>query len=264
MRIALLLIFFLSSGFCKKPDKDYRITFSDSGKGGLFFAQDVKRIIGSDLEALSIRYGYNFIFEHIPDIKNFPYSTKPKEDLQKVVYDLITYQSNRPNTKLSILACNTASSVVEKEFPRFMKMDDLTRNSITDEGIFLVTGTSTTVNSQMYLKGNVLTLALDNWAKAIENNVPDKELEKMVNKDLTNFQRRSGVYFYRIKKVGLFCTHFAKVKPYVEKFFGKEVEVITQGAIFAPVIIKFIRDDLRKHKIGNYCRTKTKLISQKK
>lgn len=264
MRIALLLIFFLASSFCKKPDKEYRITFSDSGKGGLFFAQEVKSMIGKDLEKLSANYGFRFVFEHISDTKNFPYSTRPKDELQKIVYDLISYQSSRPNNRLSILACNTASSVVEKEFPRFMKLDDETKKVIEGENFFLVTGTSTTVNSAMYLAGNVLTFAADNWAKAIENNVSEAELEKIVVRDLTHLQKSLGIYFLEIKKVGLFCTHFIKVKPYVQKFFGSHVEVITQGALLSPSILQHVQKDLSRMSKDKYCPTKVRIISIKK
>jgi len=81
------------------------IVFIDSGIGGLPYLEWIKKRLPEES------------FVYIADNKNFPYGTKTKESLKKIMYDLMAELCSLYNPKAAVIACNTAS-VISLEYLR--------------------------------------------------------------------------------------------------------------------------------------------------
>ena len=102
-------------------DKEYRISFGDSGVGGLIFSLDVLQELETKLKDLESKYEIKFIFHHVGDSKNAPYGSKTPDQIKDLTKNFMDYTANLPNTRTPVIACNTASTVYDADMEALFK-----------------------------------------------------------------------------------------------------------------------------------------------
>ncbi len=265
-------------------DKEYRISFGDSGAGGLIFALDLLQELESKLKALESEYEVKFIFQHVGDSKNSPYGIKSSDEIRNLTKNLINYMANLSNTKTLVVACNTALTTYDSNMDKFFKKKYPNLNIITmidessEEIVNLATANSNdknnihiallatlaTIKSDVYqskikemVKSNNQNLKLytyspQQWVKNIENGADIKVIEEVIANDMEIFKNQMGKDFTKIEVVGLFCTHYPFYKNEIKNFFIKNgnqnVKILTQGNIFSDKIYRDIKANIYNYK----------------
>jgi glutamate racemase len=272
------------AGFTSK-DPVYRISFDDSGVGGLIFALDVLDEIEPKLKDLESKYTVRFIVQHVGDSKNAPYGSKTPAEIKKLTLNLISYTAELPFTKSLILACNTASTVYDKEMeayfkPRFpslniIAMINKSSNEIADmaeklapdkKNLYIALfATPATIKSKSYQaqitnivkskneKIKIYAYSPQTWVSNIEKGVDKKQAESDVLNDLKIFKVQMGDDFRKVSVAGLFCTHYPIYRNEIKTFFNengnKKIEVLTQGQIFSDDIFSDIVRNIQKDSV---------------
>ena len=263
----------------------YNISFNDSGVGGLIFADDIYDELISDLYYFESKYYIKFNLYHIGDVINAPYGVKQISQIRDLTYGLINYAAKKLNSKIAVIACNSASVVFDNEYKEYinqsfpeasvMPIIKKSAKKLYDEGKIIINNygqkeihlgilaTKATIESSSYEKQlrdihksknpNIKLYTYfyypDKWVENIENNsLTNKNIED-VNKDLLDMFKK----FPNAKKIsalGLFCTHFPFLQKEILNFFIKEtgnnVKIINQGLLFATNIKQQIIKDLDK------------------
>lgn len=253
--------------------KNYSTTvaFIDSGIGGLVFAIDsikkMNEICKNSNANNQANHTLNFV--HIGDTKNVPYGLKTPSQLVGFVEDLLE-KCKKLDAKIVVIACNTASTVLDKAFLNkyrkrglqiiliIKKSAEVLYNStpvIDNEKRILVLGTKQTISSNKYFEA-LLNLHNPNnsklfihqyspsrWEQEIENGINRNKIQDMVDEDFAKIHQEIGDDFTKIASVGLFCTHY----PYFTKEIhanlsfhaniGSNITLIPQGDIFAQEIL---------------------------
>lgn len=201
----------------------------DSGVGGLSIWQEIVKLLPRE----------NIIY--LADQKNFPYGVKNSRILNKIVSKNIEFLASY-NTKLVVLACNTATvytiNNLRKKYklpivgtvPVIKKAVEMSKNSRI--GVISTLATS----RSRYQKNLIRTFAPNT---KVYTQVLDQVISYAENLRLSSNQilpvLKKNLSFLKEKKVdvlALGCTHYAFIKPHLEKFFGKEVLVLdSAGAI---------------------------------
>jgi len=257
-------------------DKEYRISFGDSGVGGLIFSLDVLQELETKLKDLESKYEIKFIFHHVGDSKNAPYGSKTPDQIKDLTKSFTDYMANLPNTRTPVIACNTASTVYDADMDALFKkkypnlsvitmiddsskaiIDSATSNVKNKRDVYIaLLATPATIKSGSYQtqiknitdsnKQNLRlhTYSPEKWVKNIEGGVDKKMAESDVANDLEIFKNQIGKDFKKIKVAGLFCTHYPFYKNEIKDFFTKNgnenVKILTQGNIFSDKIYKDI------------------------
>ena len=242
-----------------------KIAFIDSGVGGLIFAiESIKNLAKNyDISNLSAI--------HIGDTANMPYGLKTQDELLVLITNLIE-KAISFDAKIVIIACNTACTAIDDEFIENYKkkginvIEIITESSkkilhstelVENQKNIAILGTKRTVDSEIY-KNALLELHNDSdkelniyqyspveWEYEIENNIPKKLIQQAVNNHLDKFRNQIGdVNFKKINNIGLFCTHYPYFAKEISEYFqinGMQVELISQGEIFAEIIQKEIK-----------------------
>lgn len=256
-----------------KSDKEYRVTFGDSGVGGLIFALDVTQELEKKLKNLEKEYAVKFIFNHFGDSENAPYGNKDPKEVRKLTQRFVSYQLSLPNVKTAVIACNTASTVFDDKMQEFFKkqypdiniiamINDSSSaliNSATNNKIAII-ATPVTVASKAYqskihdLDKNkeIYSYAPQKWVKNIESGEKKEIAQAELEKDLKIFRDEVGKSFKDISAIGLFCTHYPLYKKQIKEFFkesgNKNITVLTQGHIFSQKIYDDILRNLKDEK----------------
>lgn len=97
-----------------RPDREYVITACDSGAGGAFAMLEALRYCKPFLDDVHNNYAVKFVFNHYGDTENAPYGDKNPEVVTKLSSDLITKGANLFDSRLIVIACNSASAVYNK------------------------------------------------------------------------------------------------------------------------------------------------------
>jgi glutamate racemase len=270
-----------------KSDSEYRITFGDSGVGGLIFALDVADELQKKLKKLETEYKVKFVFDHLGDSKNAPYGSKNPEEIRELTEKFLSYQLDLPNTKTSVVACNTASTVVDEKMTTKLKenhsdiavitmIEDSSRallevaNDNKPKDYIAILATPATIKSQSYQneikkldktgKFKLYSYSPQNWVKNVETGAKKEVADAELERDLEIFKNQIGENFKKIKAVGLFCTHYPFYKKEIAEFFAqngnKEVKILTQGHIFSQKIYSDILRNLKNDKTHYSKRTK--------
>jgi glutamate racemase len=263
-------------------DSVYRISFDDSGVGGLIFALDVLEEIAPKLKDLESKYKVRFIVQHVGDSENAPYGSKTPAEIKKLTLNLISYTADLPHTKSLIIACNTASTVYDKEMEAYFKsrypllniiaMINKSSNEIADmaekytpdkKNLYIaLLATPATIKSKSYQTQitNIAKAKNENlkiyayspqtWVSNIEKGVEKKQVELDVLNDLKIFKEQMGDDFQKVSVAGLFCTHYPFYRNEIKTFFNengnKEIEVLTQGQIFSDDIFTDVVQNIQK------------------
>jgi len=263
-------------------DVIYRVSFDDSGVGGLIFALDVLQELEPKLRELESKYAVRFIFQHIGDSKNAPYGNKSPDEIESLAIDMIDYTANLPQTRTLILACNTASTVYDEDMSAYFRskypwlniitmitnsskeiVDQATKSSKNKKDLYIaLLATPATIKSTAYqtqikniAKANgqelrLFTYAPQTWVYNIENGVDKQVSERDVRNDLETFKNQIGEDFQKLSVAGIFCTHYPFFKNEIKDFFYKNgspnVEFIIQGQIFSDDILSDITMNLKR------------------
>lgn len=166
----------------------------DSGIGGLTVLDDL------------INHYPNQDYLYLADLKNSPYGTKTKEELDNIVNDNIDYLVNR-GVYAIIIACNTASTVEikNKDIPVFKIIEPTARianKKATKVGILATNYTITSKTYESFLDISSIGVKCSEFVKIIEegenNTVKSLEVVRNKVKDLDG----------KVDHVILGCTHF--------------------------------------------------------
>jgi glutamate racemase len=267
-------------------DVVYRVSFDDSGVGGLIFALDVLQVLEPELRELESKYAVRFIFHHIGDSKNAPYGSRSPVEIDSLTRVMIDYAANLQQTKTLILACNTASTVYDDEMDsvfreKYSGLNIITmiKNSsreIVDQAIthsgkrgdlyIAILATPATIKSNAYQSSireiaktdgqdlKMFTYAPQTWVYNIENGVDKQVSELDVKNDLEKFKNQIGEDFPKIDVAGIFCTHYPFYKDLIRDFFTRNgnpnVELLIQGQIFSDDILNDITRNLKRDSLA--------------
>lgn len=166
------------------------IAIIDSGIGGI-----------SVLASLIKKYGSgNYLY--FADNLYMPYGSKNKKFLESRVEELIEFFNDRYNASQIIIACNTASSVIDKSKYKNVITMDFDKNNL-----YLVTPlTKKNVSNKNLIADN-------NLATLIENNIfNDRYLENLIH----NHIKKKDLYKY--ESIILGCTHYELVTDIFKRY----------------------------------------------
>ena len=263
-------------------DVIYRVSFDDSGVGGLIFALDVLQELEPNLRELESKYAVRFIFQQMGDSKNAPYGSKKPDEIDSLTRIMIDYTANLQHTNTLILACNTASTVYDEEMDSLFKtkfpdlkiitmitnsskeiVDQATKYSKNKKDLYIaLLATPATIKSGAYqtqIKNiartngqelKLFTYAPQSWVNNIEKGV-DKQISELdVKNDLESFKNQIGEDFQKLNVAGIFCTHYPFYKNEIKDFFNKngnpDMEFLIQGQIFSDDILSDITVNLKR------------------
>jgi len=188
----------------------------DSGIGGLSVLIELKKR-APDLDV--IYWG---------DIKNVPYGTKKKEELEVLMENNIHELIKRGATRI-LNACNTMSTVMTAGDSIFKKNTTIEIIEMVQPTVralaqykkqILVLATPATIASEIYQKEFervgvlVKTKAIPELALAIESGKDEKEQTRIIESAL------SQEVIQNIEVIALCCTHY----PFAERLFKKELQ----------------------------------------
>ena len=197
---------------------DRPIGIIDSGIGGISILNEVRKYLPCE----------NYIY--YADSINNPYGNKPKEEIIKIVDNIIKYFI-KYNVKIVIIACNTAStqtiSYLRNNYKDilFVAVEPAIKvayDKYKDKNV-LVMATPGTIHSDRlmslakeYYQKNRILLPCTNLAELIEN----ENLEE-IPIYLDNLFK--NIDYNQIEVVILGCTHYPFIKKYIENALNHKV-----------------------------------------
>jgi len=218
----------------------------DSGIGGLTVANAIQRHLPG--ESL-IYFG---------DTAHLPYGDKSPEAIRSYGIRISDFLMEK-NVKMIVIACNTASSIAYEAVKKHAGKNAIVVNVI-DPVVKAVTsgknyrigviGTKATIKSDVYaqkiLKENrkleVSSLATPLLAPMIE--------EGFFNNRISSTIIHSYLSRPRIKKIDsliLACTHYPLIRPEIEKYYKKKINIIDS----ADIVGRYVKAVLTDRKLLN-------------
>ena len=198
----------------------------DSGLGGLTVLKSLEK------------YFPNESFIYFGDTGRVPYGNKSQKTIINYSIEISRFLLKK-NVKLIVVACNTSSALALKTLksiipvPVFGVIEPsvfFTEKSYPSSEKIAVIGTSSTINSQAYLKQFkvlkskkiIIEKACPLFVPLIEEGITDGEVaENVVKYYLKNFKKKD------IKTFILGCTHYPIIKPALYNYLGNNVNLIT-------------------------------------
>lgn len=185
----------------------------DSGIGGVTVLKEMLKLLPNE----------NFYY--YSDSLNNPYGDKSKEELEKIVFDIVD-KLLKKNCKMIVIACNTASAICRESLRA--KYRDIpivaiepAYKMVYDYGFFdktLVLATKGTIESenfnmlyQKYNNNKTELISCSGLADLIEQD--DKEKIRIYLKE--NLSKYKGY-----KNIVLGCTHYPLIKDEIKKVLG--------------------------------------------
>lgn len=204
------------------------IGIMDSGIGGKGIEAEIKKILPN----VEIRY--------LADTKNFPYGTKPKKVLHKILLNNIETMK-KEGARLVVLACNSAtvSSVnflrrtvsipIVGVVPAIKPASELTRTKKI--AIFATPITSKSKTQDRLIKKycadcQVYKIPFRNLARMIEEG-KTAALTSEVRAKWSKYKNRN------IDTIVLGCTHYTLVRDEIQKIVGANIKLIDSNAAVA-------------------------------
>lgn len=197
-----------------------RIGVFDSGIGGLSVTIELKKLFPYE----------DFIF--VADTLNFPYGMKSDEELIEIVKNKIRLLEEK-NVQLIIVACNTASSIIERynlsSRIEIITIIDITVNyalKVDEIKNYLVLATKSTVKSGIYFDKlkkdgkNITFYDCQEFVSLVEfgmyrnDNIKEKIRE--------HFSTLIGINF---SSIILECTHFILLEKAIKEVFSKSITI---------------------------------------
>ncbi|MBE7082959.1 MAG: hypothetical protein E7378_04765 [Clostridiales bacterium] len=196
----------------------------DSGSGGINVITECTKY-------------YNEDFVYLVDNKNCPYGNKPKKIVKQIVIDNINFLIKTYDVDFIILACNTASGILDHnkmlEYKTPILKTKPNFDNINSKQKYLLFATKNTIKNSPYVKyylanyKNIKTLHIKNLPKQIDENLANnnKKNQKKLIKMLKNafFNKNK---FKSIKILSLGCTHFKHIQNELFDIFNKKVKIL--------------------------------------
>ena len=222
----------------------------DSGSGGLNVIRACSKYFKED---------YVYIFDDL----NCPYGNKQKSFIEKITKKNIEYLIKNYNLDFIILACNTASSVIDLtninySIPIIKTNPNL--KCINSKKNVLLFATKNTIKNNKILKfylwnyKNIKTVFIKNLPKLIDgfiDNKSNKNKNNIIKKLKHGFCNKCGLKnkYKKIKTISLGCTHFKYIEGFLKNIFNNNISFkfceseVAQNACF------LIRKNKRKNTI---------------
>ena len=213
-----------------------KIGFFDSGIGGVTVLKECIKLLG------------DFSYVYYSDSINNPYGDKSREELLKIVDDVVLKLINM-GCRVIVIACNTASSVcvdyLRGKYPNInfiaiVPAIKLMYDNDDDNGT-LVMSTRGTMDSEKfhelydkYSNNNCYLLSCSGLANLIEDNNIEKIDEYLFN--------NLSCYKNKVKSVVLGCTHYPLIKENINKVLG-DVTFYDGAVGVARQLVRIIRDN---------------------
>ena len=182
----------------------------DSGIGGVTVLKEI------------LKHNPNYHYVYYSDSKNNPYGDKNKDEIKKIVFDVVKYLIDK-GCKVIIIACNTASAVCVNDLrntytnitfiaiePAYKMVHDYNPNGKT-----LVMATRGTIESEKFQK---LYNKYDNHNTIL---YPCLGLEELIEKNdeigIKKYLEDNIYQFKSVDNVVLGCTHYPLIKEQIRE-----------------------------------------------
>jgi glutamate racemase len=219
-----------------------KLAIFDSGIGGLSLFYYLK-------SQLDIPVTY------LADNGLFPYGNKSEQELIKIVHRIISRL--KQEHEHIVIACNTASMIYEKHLSHlFQHVYPIINHTIDEvnamEGVQKIglIGTYRTIESGVYQEAllqakhyDIISLACSDLVTYSENPEFDHLAEDYIEKEFSIFKEK------QIDLLVLGCTHFNRLKPYLEEYFNHQVQIIPSGYGLIDHLIKHVKFENDENKV---------------
>jgi glutamate racemase len=229
-------------------NKKVPIGVFDSGYGGLTVLKEIVKRLPQ----------YDYIY--LGDNARAPYGNRSYDVVYQYTLEAVHELFSR-GCELVILACNTASakalrSIQQNDLPG---MDSTKRvlgvirpsteviGDLTSSGHVGILGTEGTVKSESYIlelakyapSVKVVQHACPMWVPLIENDRHESEAgRRFIEEDVNALMAKDS----DIDVIVLACTHYPILKEFIESIVHENVQVVSQGAIVAEKLQKYLAD----------------------
>jgi len=222
--------------------KSSAIGIFDSGIGGLTVANSIKNILPNE----------NIIY--FGDTEHLPYGEKSKEAIQIFSNKIINFLIKK-ECKIIVIACNSASSVTEKEIKNIISSPSIVNvidpvvseviKTCADYNIGVI-GTKATISSNVYERkikalcssAKINSLATPLLAPMIEEGFINETISNTI---ITNYL--SNDQLANIDHLILACTHYPLIQQEIKDYYNGSVNVIDSANIVAKYIAKKLKAD---------------------
>lgn len=205
-------------------NKEQHIGIFDSGLGGLTVLRELKKHLPNEK------------FIYFGDTARVPYGNKSAETINQYVLQIVHFLKQK-KVKIIIVACNTASSIISKEFRKKINIPiiDVILPSaqaacrLSNVSTVGVVGTETTISSQQYHKKiNQINNKITVLGQSCSLFVPLIE-EGLINHPIT--EQAVILYFKKdfCKKIDVLilgCTHYPMIKKIIKKHLTRNITII--------------------------------------
>jgi glutamate racemase len=196
----------------------------DSGVGGLSVLREVRRQLpGEDLI-------------YIADQVHVPYGGRSREEVFDFSDGIVRYLINK-QTKLVIIACNTASAVALKELRKkypslpFVGMEPAVKPAAAET----ITGVVGVLATPSTFEGDLYASTVERFARGVEilqdtcpglvEQIEKGEIHSLESKQI--LQRALGPMLEAgVDEIVMGCTHYPFVIPLIKEIVGEGVDVI--------------------------------------
>lgn len=219
-------------------NRNGKIGVFDSGIGGITVLKEMIKILPNE----------NYIY--YSDSKNNPYGDKTDEEIKQIC-DNIVQHLIKQNSKVIVIACNTASSkavqYLREKYPQipFVAIEPAYKmvHDYAYDKPTLVMATNGTINSEKF---NLLLKKYDNHKTYLLSciGLADR-IEQGNEQDIKEYLREHiSSYKGKVENVVLGCTHYPLIKKEIEAILG-------QVRFFngAPNLAKHLKDILEEKEL---------------
>lgn len=237
-----------------KISKEDPIGIFDSGIGGLTVADAIHKILPQET---LIYFG---------DTAHLPYGDKSPNAIKSYAEKISAFLLEN-KCKMIVIACNTASSIaydtVKAHFGKTIDVVDVINpvveavSNMKDVKLIGVIGTRATIRSNAYGKRiseksgdkKVISLATPLLAPMIEEGFFNNKISRTI---INSYLSRP-----KLKKIDaliLACTHYPLIKPEIEEYYHKNINIVDSAEIVARHVKKLLakKDLLCKKKKGKH------------
>lgn len=212
----------------------------DSGSGGLSVFRAIYKLLPNQ----------QYIF--FSDNANCPYGEKSREFIQERCCKITEFLLNK-GANIIVVACNTATGAAinmlrEKYKIKFIGMEPAIKPAAlySHTGVIGVLATAGTLSGAKYLNNKekyatdvkVVESVGSGWVELVENGeIEGNKAEKIVLKSLKPLLEAGA------DNIVLGCTHYPFLKNIIEKFTGKDINIIDPAPAVASQLIKVMKTE---------------------
>ncbi len=219
---------------------NHAIGIFDSGLGGLTAVKEIIKLLPQE----------NIVY--FGDTGRVPYGTRSAQTLYKYVTQDIRFLKQF-NTKMIIIACGTASTVVLPELEGFDipivgVVDEAARASVNESknNRIGVVATQATISSGAFERrikafsddAVVFSKACPLFVPLVENGHTHSQLAKLAAEEYLKSLKEEG-----IDTLILGCTHYPLLSDIIKEFMGNEVALINSGEHVAKYVKRYLENN---------------------